>query len=71
MSRYKVVLSNGVIVKVPRDKARSEYEYISMYGLQAVLQRARRSRGYRSAIAQSDVTIRAIICPGGEYVTQF
>ena len=69
MSKYQVELSNGDIINVPSDKARSRYEYISDYGLQAVLTRARRTRAVQAAAA-NDISIRAVITPAGERVTQ-
>ena len=71
MAKYQVELSNGAVINVPDDKARSPYEYISLYGLQAVLQCAKRARAYISAQREADVWIRAIICPDGDRVTQF
>lgn len=71
MNRYQVILSTGETLNVPSDKARSRYESIATYGLQAVLERARRSRAYLRAVAQSDATIRVIVCPNGDHVTQF
>lgn len=72
MARYQVRLSNDVIINVPSDKARTQYEYISDYGLQAVLERVSRSRAFQQEKNQDpDVRVRAIICPSGEEVTQF
>ena len=72
MSRYKVELSNGVVANVPSDRARTAYESVRDYGLQAVLERARRTRAYQAAKkADESATIRVIICPDGEEVTQF
>lgn len=71
MSRYQVILNTGEVVNVPNDKARTKYEYISDYGLQAVLERARRTRAYKRAAEQSDAHIHAIVCPNGDEVTQF
>lgn len=69
--RYQVILSNGETISVPNDSARSQYEYISDYGLQAVLQRAKRTRAYKQAVERDDATIRTIVLPSGEEVTQF
>lgn len=71
MSKYQVELNDGQIINVPADKARTKYEYISQYGLQAVLERAHRACAYINANKSADVRIRAIICPDGDYITQF
>lgn len=72
MARYQVRLSNDVVINVPSDKARTQYEYISQYGLQAVLERVTRSRAFQQEKNEDpDVRVRAIICPNGEEVTQF
>lgn len=71
MSRYQVELNTGETINVPTDKARDAYEFISQYGLQAVLRRAKRTRAFQSAVRESDAHIRAIICPNGDRVTQF
>ena len=71
MSKYQVILSTGETVNVPNDKARTEYEYISQYGLQAVIERAKRTRAYKAAAEQDGARIRAIVCPNGDEVTQF
>lgn len=71
MSKYQVILSNGKTVNVPNDKAQSKYEYISDYGLQAVLIRAKRTRAYKAAVERDDATIRVIVTPKGEEITQF
>lgn len=71
MGIYHVILSNGDTVRVPTDKARSRYEYISDYGLQAVLERAKRTRAYKTAVEADDATIKVIVLPTGEEVTQF
>ena len=71
MSKYQVILSTGETVRVPSDKARSNYEDIGEYGLQAVIQRAKRSRAYKTAVKQHDAHIRTIVCPNGDEVTQF
>ena len=71
MSKYQVILSTGETVNVPNDKARTKYEYISDYGMLAVLQRAKRTRAYKRAVEQHDATIRTIVCPNGAELTQF
>lgn len=72
MSRYQVILSNDEVIDVPNDKARNQYEYISVYGLQAVLERVQRARAYKAAQREDgDVTVRIIVCPNGDEVTQF
>lgn len=68
---YKIELNNGIIFNMPRDKARSKYEYIRDYGIGAVLERAKRAQVYTLARAESDVHIRAVICPNGARITQF
>jgi len=68
---YQVETNTGEIINVPRDPARTRYESIKEYGLQAVLERARRTRAYKKLATEKDSTIRAIICPNGERVTQF
>ena len=71
MSRYQVTLNTGETINVPSDKARTQYENISIYGLQAVLERARRTRAYKKAVKEADARINAIVCTNGEIVTQF
>lgn len=71
MSRYQVILNTGEIINVPNDKARTKYEYISDFGLQAVLERAYRSRAYKKAVEQFEASVRTIVCPIGDEVTQF
>ena len=71
MSKYQVILSTGETVNVPTDKARTKYEYISEYGLQAVIERAKRTRAYKAAAEKHDAHIRTIVCPNGDEVTQF
>ena len=70
MSKYSVILSDGSRINMPRDKARNKYEYISAYGLQAVIERVMRTRAYRKA-QEADIRIWAIVCPDGTEVTQF
>ena len=67
-NQYQVELDNGVVLNVPKDKARSRYECISDYGMQAVLERARRTRVMR---ADPELRVRTIICPSGDEITQF
>lgn len=57
-------------IDVP-DRCANEYEKISKYGLNAVLERARRSRAYKTLVKQGDLSIRSIILPNGERVTEF
>jgi len=71
MKTYQVELTNNHIINVPADKARSNYEHISIYGLGAVLERVRRSRAFKTANKTSDVFVRFIICPNGDRVSQF
>ena len=70
MSKYSVIMTDGNHIQMPRDKARNKYEYISAYGLQAVIERVMRTRAYRKAQA-ADIHVRAIVCPDGTEVTQF
>lgn len=75
MSNYKVILHAGIgykdiIVNMPRDKARNEYEYISKCGLQAVIERCMRTRAYRK-YHPFGYTIHTIIRPDGEEIDQF
>lgn len=70
MSKYSVILSDGSRIQMQRDKAKSKYEYISTYGLQAVLERVMRTQAYRKA-QEADIHILAIVCPDGTEVTQF
>lgn len=71
VARYQVTLSTGEIINVPNDKARTPYEYISTYGLNAVIERVKRTSAYKRAVEKSDAHIRSIICPDGEEITQF
>ena len=71
MSRYQVILNTGETINVPNDAARTEHEYIGVYGLQAVIERAKRSRAYKAAAKRDDAQIRTIVCPDGDEVTQF
>lgn len=71
MARYQVILNTGETINVPNDSARTKYEYISVYGLQAVLERASRTRAYRRAKSEQDATFAVIVCPNGEEITQF
>lgn len=69
---YQVGLSNGQTIKIPNDGSRHSYEVISRYGVQAVLQRARRTSAYIKAKTLDDsIQIREIITPDGEVITQF
>lgn len=70
MSKYSVIMTDGSRIQMPRDKAKSKYEYISTYDLQAVIERVMRTRAYRKAQA-ADIHIRVIVCPDGTEVTQF
>lgn len=71
MSTYAVQMTSGAIIPMPRDAARSQYEYISDYGLQAVLERIKRTPRYRAALrVDPDDRVAAIITPH-DYVTQF
>lgn len=70
MRKYSVILYDGSRIQMPLDKARNKYEYLSTYGLQAVLERVMRTRAYRKA-QEADIRIRAIVCPNGSEVTQF
>lgn len=72
MNRYQVIIGDGSTsktVNVPSDRARNKYEYISAYGLEAVLERARRSRAYKQY--GEDARVEAIILPNGDEITQF
>ena len=72
MTRYQVILTNGKTINVPSDKARTAYEEISQYGLEAVIERAKRTRAYKAAEKENgEVRVHTIICPDGEEVTQF
>lgn len=72
MTRYQVTLTNGKTINVPSDKARTAYEEISQYGLQAVIERAKRTRAYKAAEKENEeIRVQIIICPNGEEVTQF
>lgn len=68
MSIYKVELTNGQTINVPRDAARSKYESIAVYGISAVLERVKRTRAYKAAAAEG-AQVRAVIRPSGEVVT--
>ena len=67
---YQVELTDGTSINVPRD-VRTEYERLDLYGLSAILERAKRTRAYIKADADSNASIRVIICPNGDRVTQF
>ena len=72
MKNYSVVFNNNdeTIVCMPRDKARSQYEYISDYGLQAVIARIKRTKIGNKLISDG-FRIRTIITPKGEEITNF
>ncbi len=70
MSAWYVEMSDGSEISPPRDKARDKYEYISTYGFQAVIRRAKRTRRYK-ALTKGGHHIVAIIFPDGGRVTQF
>lgn len=63
---YKVEYSTGFVANVPAT-VKTKYESISTYGVQAVLERAKRTNAYKREGGQ----IRAIITPAGERITQF
>ena len=70
--RYKIELNTGLVINVPNDKAHHKYESIAIYGMGAVLERVRRTRAYKKTKAGNpDISVRAIICPNGERVTNF
>ena len=71
MKNYKIILQSGKQINMPRDKARSKYEYLSLYGLQAVVERVSRSNQYKKANDEIDDHIRAIVLPNGKKVTAF
>lgn len=73
MSNYKFTLSaDGEELNVPMGKARNRYEYVSQYGLDAILERIYRSRAYNRAKTQDySIKVHAIILPSGDAVTQF
>jgi hypothetical protein len=69
------VLGQGgrtITVNMPRDKARSMFEYLSRYGVQAVIERCKRSREYRKWYDNEwPIRVRYITSPKGEIITQF
>lgn len=67
---WQVVMQSGLTLEMPRDAARSEYERLSVYGLQAVLERVRRTKGYKIAIDDGD-SIAMVVTPKGDEITQF
>lgn len=73
--RYKVEVNlmsghDTHILDVP-DRCGSPYERISTYGLNAILERAKRSRVFKQLRAKGDYSIRAIILPNGGVIREF
>lgn len=59
-------------VNMPRDKARSKYEYLSRYGVQAVIERCQRTREYARWYNNGwPIRNRYISAPDGTQITQF
>lgn len=72
MSGYKVELSNGKSIDVPYGRAKNKKEYISIYGMQAILERVKRTnlmKHYKKMDA--DVKVIKIICPDGREIEDF
>ena len=70
-AKYRV--NNGTYkIKAPNDKARTEYEYIRVYGIPAVIERVKRSRKYAQMMRDyPEAVLIEIQTPKYEQVTQF
>jgi hypothetical protein len=65
------IVSNGNHYNVPKN-IKNEYEKISIYGINAVIERFKRTRAYKHIYNNHGIVqIDCLISPSGKEITQF
>lgn len=73
---WQVILKDGQRINVPSGKPQNEYEFISKYGVGAIIERVSRTSAAKKLVADgivesSKYVVHTIIAPDGEEITQF